>query len=192
MTNSRLLQSTTHSVSLDGQTAPTNQLLRAAQQTLLQGLELLAAAGAPKYKRVLGPPFQASIGQHYRHVLEHYECLCHGLATEVVNYDSRQRDVELETDISKAMDRTCNILDSLVSLDSTDLDRPCKSVQSLGYTAKEPLAVRSNIGRELAYCIGHSVHHYAIIRLICASVEVDLPANFGFAPATLKHKLAKS
>lgn len=192
MTNSRTLQGTSHSLSLDGQTAPTNQLLRAAQETLLQGLELLDVAGASKYKRVLGPPFEASIGQHYRHVLEHYDCLCHGLTTNIVNYDARQRDVGLETNVSKAMDRTCNILDSLVSLDPTELGRPCKSVQSLGYSATEPLAVRSNIGRELAYCIGHSVHHYAIIRLICASVEVNLPGNFGFAPATLKHKVLKS
>jgi hypothetical protein len=192
VTDSRPLRTATRSLSLDRQTAPTNQLLRAAQETLLQGLELLGAAAAPKYKRVLGPPFEASIGQHYRHVLEHYDCLCSGLATEIVNYDARQRDVELETNVSKAMDRTCNILDMLVSLDPTELERPCKSVQSLGYTATEPLAVRSNIGRELAYCIGHSVHHYAIIRLICASVEVNLPGNFGFAPATLKHKLVKS
>jgi hypothetical protein len=186
------LRSATRSSGPDGQTAPTNQLLRAAQEALLQGLELLAAAGAPQYKRVLGAPFEASIGQHYRHVLEHYDCLCRGLATNVVNYDARERDVELESNVSKAMDRTCNILDALVSLDPSELERPCKSVQSLGYSATEPLSVRSNIGRELAYCIGHSVHHYAIIRLICASVEVNLPSNFGFAPATLKHKLTKS
>jgi hypothetical protein len=186
------LPSATRSLSLDGQTEPTNQLLRAAQETLLQGLELLAATGAVQYKRVLGPPFEASIGQHYRHVIEHYDCLCRGLEIDVVNYDARKRDVELETNVSKAMDRTCNILDALVSLDPSELERPCKSVQSLGYTAAEPLAVRSNIGRELAYCIAHSVHHFAIIRLICAAVEVNLPAHFGFAPSTLKHKLLKS
>jgi hypothetical protein len=192
VTNSSSLPSTTDSLTFDSQTAPANLLLRAAQETLQQGLELLAATGVLKYKRVLGPPFEASIGQHYRHVLEHYDCLCRGLATDVVNYDARQRDVELETTVSKAIDRTRDLLEWIVFLDPGELERACKSVQSLRYSAMEPLAVRSNIGRELAYCIGHSVHHYAIIRLICATVEVNLPVTFGFAPATLKHKLRKS
>lgn len=191
MTNSAPPRTIPGSLRVDGQSILTNQLLRAAQETLLQGLELLAATGVQKYGRVLGPPFEASIGQHYRHVLDHYDCLCRGLTTEEVNYDARERDVALESNVSKAMDRTCNILDSLVSFDPTQLERPCKSVQSLGYSATEPLAVRSNIGRELAYCIGHAVHHYAIIRLICAAVEVNLPADFGFAPATLKHKTSR-
>jgi hypothetical protein len=185
-------RSLTGSLNLDAKSAAANQLLRAAQETLLQGLDLLAATGAPQYERVLGPPFEASIGQHYRHVLEHYDCLCRGLATDVVNYDARERNVELETNVSKAMDRTCNLLDWLASLDPGELERPCKSIQSLGFSALEPLTVHSNIGREIAYCIGHSVHHFAIIRLICASLDVNLPINFGFSPATLKHKLLKS
>jgi len=191
VTNSNPHRTITLPFSAHRPSAPASQLLRAAQETLLQGLELLAATGDLKYGRVLGLPFEASIGQHYRHVLEHYDCLRHGLSTAVVNYDAREREVALESSVSKAMDRTGNILDSLVSLDPAHLERPCKSVQSLGYSANEPLELRSNIGRELAYCIGHAVHHYAIIRLICAAVEVNLPVNFGFAPATLKHKASR-
>jgi hypothetical protein len=48
--------------------------------------------------------------------------------------------------------------------------------------------IDSNIGRELAYCIGHAIHHYAIVRLICNEVGVEVPKDFGYAPSTLKHQ----
>jgi hypothetical protein len=47
--------------------------------------------------------------------------------------------------------------------------------------------VRSNLAREVMFCVGHAIHHYAILRLLCAGVGVKLPYEFGIAPSTLKH-----
>jgi hypothetical protein len=37
------------------------------------------------------------------------------------------------------------------------------------------------------FCVGHAIHHYAILKLLCASVGVKLPYEFGTAPSTQKH-----
>ena len=48
--------------------------------------------------------------------------------------------------------------------------------------------MESNIGRELAYCVGHAIHHYAIIQLISSHLGVEVPEEFGIAPSTLKSR----
>src|SRR5437773_951430 len=56
------------------------ELIVAAQDVLLQGLGLLFELGDRMYSHVTGTPFNASVGQHYRHVLEHFAILrliCH-------------------------------------------------------------------------------------------------------------------
>ena len=42
--------------------------------------------------------FNASIGQHVRHILELFLCLENGYISGVVNYEKRKRDYKLETD----------------------------------------------------------------------------------------------
>jgi len=47
--------------------------------------------------------------------------------------------------------------------------------------------VRSNLAREVMFCVGHAIHHYAILKILCAGIGVKLPYEFGVAPSTLKH-----
>ena len=58
---------------------------------------------------------------------------------------------------------------------------------SVGYGETEAEPVSSNLAREVMFCVGHAIHHYAILRLLCAGVGVKLPYEFGIAPSTLKH-----
>jgi hypothetical protein len=170
----------------------TPELIRAANDVLLQGLTLLFELGDNTYSRAAGAPFHASIGGHYRHVLEHFQSLVHGLRANEVNYDARERNVRLQSEVSYASVATCDILRTLKHYDSRILRRACKVINSVGYGAANPVEMDSNIGRELAYCIGHAVHHYAIVRLICHEFGLTLPAEFGVAPSTLKHQAAST
>jgi len=43
------------------------------------------------------------------------------------------------------------------------------------------------VAREAMFCVGHAIHHYAILKLLCAEAHVELPYEFGVAPSTLKH-----
>lgn len=165
----------------------TPDLVIASQDVLLQGLGLLFDLWDHTYSRVVAAPYKASIGQHYRHILEHFQCLVRGLRSGEINYDARERNPRLESEVTYASIATCDVLRAIKNYSDETLARPCRVVHSVSYGAAQPTSIESNLGREMAYCAGHAIHHYAIIRLICSELGVDVPSEFGFAPSTLKH-----
>lgn len=170
-------------------TSDAPELVAAAQDVLLQGLDLLfQLASDRKYSQVARAPFSASIGGHYRHVLEHFHCLIEGQPAGTVNYDARRRNPRIENEVTFASIATCDVLRALKKWSEETLERKCTTVSSVAYRSDSAALIDSNIGRELAYCIGHAIHHYAIIRLICNEVGVEVPKEFGYAPSTLKHQ----
>lgn len=165
----------------------TSTLMTDTREVLLQGLTLLFDLDDQRYSHVAGAPFNASIGQHYRHVLEHFQSLTRGLQSGEINYDARQRNVRLQSEVTYGSVVTCDILRVLKRYTDETLARECAVTNSVGYGGAGPATFHSNVGRELAYCAGHAIHHYAIIRLICHQIGVSVPAEFGIAPSTLKH-----
>lgn len=164
------------------------ELVAAAQDVLLQGLDLLFQLGDHKYSQVACAPFSASIGGHYRHVLEHFHCLIEGLPAGNVNYDARRRNPRIENEVTFASITTCDVLRALKRWSEETLEQKCTTVSSVAYRSDSAALIESNVGRELAYCIGHAIHHYAIVRLICNELGVEVPKHFGYAPSTLKHQ----
>jgi hypothetical protein len=163
-------------------------LVAAARDVLLQGLGLLFQLGDHKYSQVARAPFDASIGGHYRHVLEHFHRLIEGLPAGSVNYDARRRNPRIENEVTFASIATCDVLRALKKWSGETLERKCTTVSSVAYRSDSAALLESNAGRELAYCIGHAIHHYAIVRLICNEVGIEVPKEFGYAPSTLKHQ----
>jgi hypothetical protein len=37
------------------------------------------------------------------------------------------------------------------------------------------------------YAVAHAIHHYALIAVMCAILEIPVPAGFGVAPSTLQY-----
>ncbi len=163
-------------------------LVAAGIEILAQAEELIGKADAEQYAKIVNPPFSASMGQHYRHVIEHFSCLVDGLTSGEVNYDGRKRDRRIEIEREYALFETRKLMGMMGEWNREALDTPCQVVSSVGYDLQAPEALRSNVARELSYCIGHAIHHYAIIRLICSHVGVAVPDTFGFAPSTLRHQ----
>jgi hypothetical protein len=167
---------------------PTPDLVVASQDVLLQGLSLLFKIFDATYSRMVEAPYGASIGGHYRHILEHFQCLARGMRSGEINYDTRERNPRLETEVTYATISTCDVLRAIKNYTEEGLARPCTVVNSVSYGAGEAPIMESNIGRELAYCAGHAIHHYAIIRLICSHLRVEVAKDFGIAPSTLKSR----
>lgn len=163
------------------------EIVGAAQDVLLQGLGLLFELGDHTYSQVACDPFNASMGQHYRHVLEHFQSLVTGMRAAEINYDARERNPRAQTEVTYASIATCDILRALKRYTNEALTRDCTVINSVGYSSPGPTSFNSNISRELAYCAGHAIHHYAIIRLIGHEIGVPVPAEFGVAPSTLKY-----
>ena len=159
----------------------------AVKDVLQQGCIFLDCIGDDAYARPLEGEFVASLGAHYRHVLDHFLCLAEGIRTGQVNYDQRRRNAQLESSVACARLVTEGLIDELGGLSGEILQRECAVTYSVGYGETEAEALSSNLARGVMFCVGHAIHHYAILKLLCAGVGVKLPYEFGMAPSTLKH-----
>lgn len=128
---------------------------------------------------------KASIGQHVRHTIEFYQCL--RAASSIVNYDLRQRDAKMETDVDHATDKLNEVQHWLHTLEQ---DRELLlETSSLG-AMSESVKVKSTFARELYHVLDHAVHHMAIIRLLIKEIAPDflLEERFGVAYSTLSYR----
>lgn len=130
---------------------------------------------------------EASIGQHVRHILEFYLCLLHGVSRGLVNYDDRNRDLELEQNPRFAIDCIDKICTDIQRL-NTELEiQLAGNFSSEGKTIKR---IKTSVDRELAYCLEHSIHHQALIKIGLVEQKMAHLINegFGVAVATIRHK----
>lgn len=130
----------------------------------------------------------SSIGQHTRHIIEFYQCLLEQSAdqpTPLINYAHRRRDQRIETEPDYALacvDQICGQLPEVNEAATCRLD--CSE------HGHDHLETRSTLGRELQYNIEHTIHHLAIIKIALRQMAPDivLPAQFGVAPSTIRHR----
>lgn len=169
-----------------------NVLARAAEDVMRQGIALLHSLGDAEYSTILPPPYEASVGRHYRHILDHFLCLSAGARTGEIDYDRRERDSKIESDPHYAIAVTESLIQAVNHFSYEILSRPCTVHYSVGYGDGDPAGLVSVVERELAFCVGHAVHHYALIKLICNELGVQAGGEFGIAPSTLKYHSTKA
>ena len=163
-------------------------ILRGVNEVLRQGATLLHALDDAAYTTQIPGAFNASIGGHYRHCLDHFQSLLDSLDADEVNYDHRKRDPRIETERDFAVSETRRIFQGIESIPDEWLTRPVLARSKVSYSDEEAPVMPSTIGRELMYAVAHAIHHYALIGVMCGMQGVPLPAGFGVAPSTLKHQ----
>ena len=158
-----------------------------AKDNLLQLRSLLNSLDETVYIRKQKILSEASIGQHMRHILEFYLLLVSGSFTGTISYDKRERNPRIENSLSFAID-TINLLIPAMGLLNTE----DKVLLEADYTTDGSTEnkVNSSVGRELAYCIEHSIHHQALIRavLIASGLPDVIDNNFGVAYSTIRYR----
>ncbi|MBK8845057.1 MAG: hypothetical protein IPO27_00300 [Bacteroidetes bacterium] len=124
-----------------------------------------------------------AIGKHVRHIVEFHQCLLNGLANKHIDYDSRERNILLETDRIYTCEAIKNIAHCIEQLS----DEPLLLAMNYG---DGTYSVATSVYRELAYNIEHSIHHLAIIKIgiITHFPQIALPPNFGVAHSTIIHQ----
>jgi uncharacterized damage-inducible protein DinB len=160
----------------------------AAIDVLRQGESLLRRIDDQKYTRKLQPAFNSAIGGHYRHCLDHFHSLLQGLAEGEVNYDHRERNPRIENDRDFALAETQRVIRACRAIPTPFLACPINVRSQVGYNMDEPPLIGSSVGRELIYAIAHTIHHYALISVMCGLLKVATPPGFGVAPSTLKYQ----
>ena len=129
----------------------------------------------------------ATIGQHFRHILEFYICLENGIKDGVVSFDERERNVLIETDVEYAIERINKLIEFVKLIDADGL---ITLKANYAISSEESTLIQSSIYRELAYTLDHTIHHLAIVK-IALSNDLDklgIGENFGVAPSTVRYK----
>lgn len=130
--------------------------------------------------------FGSTIGQHFRHILEFYECLLAGLPACYFSYDRRKRNLMIETDVLTARLSIRNSIAGLAGL-TTDLNLTMDSELP---GEPEMVSHQTTLSRELAYVADHGVHHLAIIRIALEQFypQVVIDGNVGVAASTINYR----
>ena len=159
----------------------------AIAEVLHQGESLLNSLSDGEYTCKLQSVFGSTVGGHYRHCLDHFQSLLQGLDANEINYDDRERNPRIENDRAFALTETRRILRGLASISTPFLDCPINVRSKVNYELDAASSIGSTFGRELMYAVAHTIHHYALIAVMCSVLEVPVPAGFGIAPSTLKY-----
>lgn len=163
------------------------RILDAAIAILSQGVDLLAALPADTYTRRVPLAFDACIGGHYRHCLDHFTSLLRDRGAAEVDYDRRDRDARIESQPDFALAVTRQLIAQLERLDLAALAAPVRARCEVSYLPGDSPVTASSLGREMVYAIAHAIHHYALIAVMARLLEARLPAHFGVAPSTVAH-----
>lgn len=153
---------------------------------LEQGLTLLDSLSNDDFAAL--SPLGASVGGHFRHILDFYSCFLRGVPSGSVDYDQRDRDSGVAADRSLCIDAARALLTALKAL-----SLPAQSPLRVKAEASAPaLFALSSAERELQFLSAHTVHHYALISYVLTERGIQVPAGFGLAPSTLEHLRTES
>lgn len=174
-------------------TSPTfadRELIDSAIETLQQAETLLAVLSDEQFTRTLPEAFNASIGGHYRHCLDHFRTVLNSLADGDLNYDHRERGTLVETDRFAALNATREARECFERMNPLWVRRQLEVTCKTSYSTDGSQTAPSTVGREIMYSVAHAVHHYALIGVMGGLMGLSMPAGFGVAPSTLKHQSA--
>jgi hypothetical protein len=127
--------------------------------------------------------YQSSgISRHVRHILDHCLALKNGLENNYIDYNQRNRDGKVESDIEFAAEVICYLNNWLATLEDNDLKLTIET--EIDIDEQINACFETNQDRELLNMINHTIHHTAYIKLIAIKFDIAFPEQIGIAPST--------
>lgn len=169
-----------------------NQTCASSSQTIFsQVIEILNKITDTHYAQSLDIFNGSTVGQHFRHILDFYNCVLVGAQNGELNYSLRDRSPSIENNTELAKNSFLHLQQNIDALsDDTSL-----SVVTDFHTdsQKQNVTVQSSVGRELMYAYDHAIHHMAIIKIgIRENFEyIGIDEQIGVAPSTIKHEASQ-
>src|SRR5438552_5502656 len=162
------------------------QLQQTVKSVFVQLSESLHQLTDEQYAQPSKTLFNATIGQHVRHIIELFICLENGYNRGEVNYEKRKRDLAIESNRDFA--------NELLQKIYTGLKKPNKKLlleSNYDEDSAEGITVTTNYYREIIYNLEHTVHHMALIRVGINEIStIEVPDGFGVASSTIKYRKA--
>ncbi|UQD56021.1 DinB family protein [Flavobacterium sp. K5-23] len=156
-------------------------LIPSINNNLNELVDLLKQLSNSEYSKPYPSLSNSTIGEHIRHIIEMFQCLECNYDSGVVNYDNRQRNVLVQTDVDFAIIQINAIYSSL--------DKENKKIELQQIIDGEELRIESNYFRELLYNLEHCIHHQALIKVaVLQNAALIVDTNFGVARSTIEYR----
>ncbi|NDI99785.1 DinB family protein [Flavobacterium sp. LaA7.5] len=156
-------------------------LVSAVKNNLDELLVLLQSLSDTEYSKPVNALAQATIGQHVRHIIEMYLCLMEKYDCAMINYDNRERNKNIESNILYATEKIVYIKENFEKED--------KELILEHAISGENIITKSNYNRELLYNMEHAIHHQALIKVALHEFgNIFINENFGVAPSTIQYR----
>lgn len=141
------------------------------------------------YRKPLDEYDGSSIGQHFRHILEFFQCLQQGIGDGQVDYAARKRNLLYEDNPALAAEAFAAFSEQIEAYSEA---LPLAVCAEFGSEVRPVYA--STVGRELLFIYDHAIHHLAIIRigLNCQFPHISTDRHLGVSPSTIKSRQAAS
>lgn len=141
------------------------------------------------YRKPLDEYDGSSIGQHFRHILEFFQCLQQGISDGQVDYAARKRNLLYEDNPALAAEAFSAFLEQIEAYSDT---LPLSVCAEFGSEVRPVYS--STVGRELLFIYDHAIHHLAIIKigLNCQFPHISSDRHLGVSPSTIKSRQTAS
>ena len=163
-----------------------NDIVEENTHAIGQLIELMENLPRNLYRQSFGQRKQHVIGKHVRHIIDHYSALLSATASPgaLLDYENRNRDPSLETDRRAGANRLSEILRTLRSRFSA---HHSDELAMLHTSDEQGQIVTTSVDRELVFLASHTIHHMAIIGMLAEQAGVEVSAEFGVHPSTLRY-----
>ena len=162
-------------------------MLKSHIKILQQAVDLLSDITSQDFQRVMQPHMNGSVGQHLRHVVDHYLALENGFENGLVDYDQRNREANIEVSVSAAKETIQAVQKWLRTLTQADLSKAVLVRSEISLSEKIVEDCPSTLAREIMFVSSHAVHHFSLIGIIRSLQGQPVPEFFGYAPATISY-----
>ena len=159
-------------------------VITAIQYQLRHLKEVLQQLHSEDYTRKSVYMSGATVGQHSRHIIELLQCLLLGYEVSIVDYDSRKRNIVLETNHGYAIEMLDGLAVSIIQK-----DKPLTFFSSYHESGDAAVQMQTTYMRELAYNLEHTIHHMALLKAAFIEFGITIAQeNFGVAYATIQYR----
>lgn len=156
-------------------------LILSINNSLNELIDLLNQLSEKEYSKSCFELSGATIGEHTRHIVEMFQCLNRNYDSGFVNYDNRERNALIQTNIDFAIEMILDIKNNMA--------KENKKLELQQVIDGDILKIQSNYNRELLYNLEHCIHHQALIKVAVLKYEnIAIDKNFGVARSTIEYR----
>lgn len=156
-------------------------LIKSIHRNLDELINLLGQLSDHDYSKPCEALSGSSIGEHTRHIIEMFQCLEKSFDHGILNYDQRERNINIQTETAYAKQCIFEV--------KAGLKNENKTLYLEYFIDGLSMRIQSNYYRELLYNLEHCVHHQALIKVaVLQYSNVMVNENFGVARSTIEYR----